>query len=117
MKKNLYNWIIIGIFVLVLGYSIIVQSQYNSLKQDYNELKFQKENVIDSLERDNAKRLESITELESEVKILNNKVDSLNNIKQIVIKSKKDFTVSRDISEGSNLLKQNLNEKNTNNSI
>lgn len=113
MKKNLYILIIIIIFVLVLGYGVVTQIQYNSLKQDYNELKFQKENTIDSLKRDNVKRLESIAELESEISILNNKIDSMYNVKQTVIQMKNEFTVSQNISEGANLLKQNLNEKTT----
>ena len=113
MKKNLYNLIIMIIFVLVLGYGVVTQIQYNSLKQDYNELKFQKENTIDSLKRDNVKRLESIAELESEISILNNKIDSMYNVKQTVIQMKNEFTVSQNISEGANLLKRNLNEKTT----
>lgn len=115
MKKKLYIWIIIGLFII--GYNVIMQMRYNSLKQDYNELKIKKENIIDSLKNDNAERLQSIVKLESEIITLNYKVDSLYNVKQKVVQSKKDFTVSKSISESSNLLKRNLNEKNINGSF
>lgn len=111
MKKNLYNWIIIIIFVLVLGYGVISNIRYNNLKQDYDELKFKQENVIDSLKNDNLERMELISKLESEVIVLNNELDSLHASKQIVINSIDKFTVSQSISEGASLLKQNLNEK------
>lgn len=115
--KNLYNWIIIIIFVLVLGQCVITQKRYNTLQQDYNELLFEKSTIIDSLKQDNVKKSESIFNLESEVNSLNCKIDSLHNIKQEIKKDKNSFIVSKNISEGSRLLKQNLYEKVTNSTI
>lgn len=114
--KNLYNWIIIVIFVFILGQCVITQKRYDTLEQNYNELLFEKSNIIDSLEKDNLKRLESIEYLEHEVIVLNNHIDSLNNLKQEIKKSKNEFTISTNISEGCTLLKKNLNEKTINSS-
>lgn len=115
--KNLYHWIIIIIFVIVLGFGFVTQQRYKILKQEYNELLFEKSNIIDSLEKDNLERIETIEVLETEIDVLNYKIDSLTQVKRKVEKSKSNFTISNSISEGSNLLKKNLNEKVINNSI
>lgn len=115
--KNVYNWIIIIIFVFVLGQCVFTQKQYDVLKQEYNELLIEKSNVIDSLEKDNNERLESIVMLEKEVSVLNTTIDSLCVLKEDIEKSKSNFTTSSSISEGSALLKQNLREKTINYNI
>lgn len=115
--KNVYNWIIIIIFVFVLGQYVITQKRYDVLKQEYDELLIEKSNIIDSLENDNSKRIESIVILEKEVSDLNTTIDSLYVLKEDIEKSKSSFTTSISISEGSALLKQNLREKTTNYNI
>lgn len=115
--KKLYNWIIIIIFVFVLGQCVITQKRYDILEQNYNELLFEKSNVIDSLENDNKEKIESIVELETEITVLNETLDSLYNIKKDINQSKSSFTISCNISEGAELLKRNLNEKTVNNTF
>lgn len=112
--KNLYNWIIIIIFAFVLGWCVITQSRYNTLEQEYNELLIEKATTIDSLKYDNNKKIESIEQLEFKIDDLNHTIDSLYNIKTKVQKSKNSFTMSSNISEGAELLKRNLYEKNIN---
>lgn len=112
--KNLHNWIIIIIFVIVLVHSFLMQKRYDALQKNYNELLFDKSTVIDSLEKDNIAKLETISILESEIHDLNYKIDSLYDLKSKVLQSEKKFEISNSISEGSKLLKQNLHEKNIN---
>jgi hypothetical protein len=97
-----------------LGQCVITKKQYDVLEQNYNELLFEKSNVIDSLEHDNFEKHESIVKLETEIVILNETLDSLYNIKKDINKSKSNFTISSSISEGAELLKRNLNEKTIN---
>lgn len=113
MKKLLY-WIIFIIFVFVLGFGIITHIRYNNLEQNYNELLLKKSNVIDSLTNDNIKKTESIIELQSKINVLDKKIDSLYYKKSEIKQSKSNFTISSSISEGAELLKRNLNEKNIN---
>ena len=113
--KNLYNWIIIIIFVFILGQCVITQKRYNTLQENYNELLFERSNVVDSLERDNKEKIESIVILESEIVSLNQEIDTLLLIKKEIKENKKNFEISKNISEGSKLLKQNLHEKNISN--
>lgn len=115
--KNLYNWIIIIIFAIVLGQSLITHKRYNTLQENYNELLFKQSNIIDSLESENLKKEKSIIDLELSVSDLNNKLDSLYNNKSNIIQEKNRFTISSSISEGSNLLKKNLNENVINNTF
>lgn len=109
--KNLYNWIIIIIFAIVFGQCVITHKKYNILEQEYNELLFEKTSIIDSLEYDNTKKSEFISELEQTILSLNDNLDSLYNIKMNIQKSENKFTISSSISHGAELLKQNLNEK------
>lgn len=115
--KNLHNWIIIIIFVIVLGQCVISHEKYKTLQENYNKLLFEKSNIIDSLNIENDKKLESICNLEKHIDILNLELDSLYNIKSNVIQKRNKFTVSKNISDGSNLLKKNLNENNINNTF
>ncbi len=97
---------IIIIFVVVVAYGLITTHKYNDLKRDYIELEFSKNNTIDSLLIENDNRLKRIEDLEVSVENLQIKQDSLKNIKSEVLKE--EFKISNDISEGVELLKQNL---------
>ena len=94
---------------------MISTRKYNILKKDYDEYVFKNSNLLDSLERDNVLKLESISNLEFEIDILNSKLDSLNHIKNQIISNRNGFTVSNSISNSAFILKKNLDEKNNDN--
>ena len=100
-----------------MGFGILTRIQYNNLEQNYNELLIEKSHVVDSLVNDNIKKSQSIIEFQEKINFLNTKIDSLNCIKSEIKQSKSNFTISSNISEGAELLKRNLNEKNINNNI
>ena len=97
-----------------MGQCVITKKQYNVLQQDYNTLLIEKSNIIDSLLNDNKDKKESIYLLEEELISLNHTVDSLFNIKIEIQQSKSNFTISSNISDSSELLRRNLNEKTIN---
>ena len=103
---KLHNWIVIIGFVVLFGWCIIINNQYDSLKVDYEQLKYNKEQIIDSLYRENNKTKQTIKVLEDSLKVidvqLSNNFDKIENIK------KEEFVVSINLSESANLLKKNL---------
>lgn len=100
------NWIIIIIFVLLIGFGIYSEVKYYSLKQDYIELKYNNIYRIDSLNTSINNKLQRINILEQNITVLNSKIDSLENIKKEIHKSS--YTVSSSTSESIQLLKKNL---------
>jgi len=100
------NWIIIIIFLALIGFSIYSEIKYYNLKQDYIELKYNDFHRIDSLNTSINDKLQRINILEKNIDILNSKIDSLENIKKEIHKSS--YTVSGSTSESIQLLKKNL---------
>lgn len=103
---KLHNWIVIIGFVILFGWCVIINNQYDSLKVDYEQLKNNKEQVIDSLNKENNKTKQTIKVLEDSLKTidirLSNNSDKIEDIK------KEEFVVSVSLSESANLLKKNL---------
>lgn len=100
------NWIIIIIFLALIGFSVYSEIKYYNLKQDYIELKYNDFHRIDSLNTSINDKLQRINILEKNIDILNSKIDSLENIKKEIHKSS--YTVSGSTSESIQLLKKNL---------
>lgn len=107
--NNLYNWIIIIIFVIVFGWSIISNNRYQSLKEDYQELLLDRDLQIDSLIKNNIEKEKSVKNLELQLVKLNKDLDSLYNVKTEIIE-KNEFQISSSISNTAVLLKKNLYE-------
>lgn len=103
---KLHNWIIIIGFVILFGWCVIINNQYNSLKVDYEQLKNNKEQIIDSLNKENHKTKQTIKVLEDSLKVID--VQLSDNSSKIESIKKEEFVVSVSLSESANLLKKNL---------
>ena len=103
---KLHNWIIIIGFVILFGWCVIINNQYDSLKIDYEQLKNNKEQIIDSLNKENHKTKQTIKVLEDSLKVID--VQLSNNSNKIESIKKEEFVVSVSLSESANLLKKNL---------
>lgn len=103
---KLHNWIVIIGFVILFGWCVIINNQYDSLKVDYEQLKNSKEQIIDSLNKENHKTKQTIKVLEDSLKVIDVQLsDNSNKIESI---KKEEFAVSVSLSESANLLKKNL---------
>ena len=85
---------------------MIINNQYDSLKVDYEQLKNNKEQIIDSLNKENHKTKQTIKVLEDSLKTID--IQLSNNSDKIEDIKKKEFAVSVSLSESANLLKKNL---------
>lgn len=103
---KLHNWIVIIGFVILFGWCVIINNQYDSLKVDYEQLKNNKEQVIDSLNKENNKTKQTIKVLEDSLKTID--IQLSNNSDKIEDIKKEEFVVSVSLSESANLLKKNL---------
>ena len=103
---KLHNWIVIIGFVILFGWCVIINNQYDSLKVDYEQLKNNKEQIIDSLNKENHKTKQTIKVLEDSLKTID--IQLSNNSDKIEDIKKKEFAVSVSLSESANLLKKNL---------
>ena len=100
------NWLVIIGFVILFGWCVIINNQYDSLKIDYEQLKNNKEQIIDSLNKENHKTKQTIKVLEDSLKVIDVQLsDNSNKIEDI---KKEEFVVSVSLSESANLLKKNL---------
>ena len=100
------NWLVIIGFVILFGWCVIINNQYDSLKVDYEQLKNNKEQIIDSLNKENHKTKQTIKVLEDSLKVIDVQLsDNSNKIEDI---KKEEFVVSVSLSESANLLKKNL---------
>ena len=103
---KLHNWIVIIGFVILFGWCVIINNQYDSLKVDYEQLKNNKEQVIDSLNKENHKTKQTIKVLEDSLKTID--IQLSNNSDKIEDIKKEEFVVSVSLSESTKLLKKNL---------
>ena len=85
---------------------MIINNQYDSLKVDYEQLKNNKEQIIDSLNKENYKIKQTIKVLEDSLKTID--IQLSNNSDKIEDIKKKEFVVSVSLSESTKLLKKNL---------
>jgi cell division protein FtsB len=94
------------IIICLLVWCITINNKYASLKQDYELLKFDKEFIIDSLQKDNMKIQKTIMFYEDSIYTLNkNLINAYNKVNE----TKKDtFVINETFSESTILLKQNL---------
>ena len=103
---KLYNWIVIIGFVVLFGWCVIINNQHDSLKVDYEQLKNNKEQIINSLNKENHEIKQTIKVLEDSLKVID--VQLSNNSSKIESIKKEEFVVSVSLSESANLLKKNL---------
>ena len=103
---KLSNWIVIIGFVILFGWCVIINNQYDSLKVDYEQLKNNKEQIIDSLNKENHKTKQTIKVLEDSLKTID--IQLSNNSDKIEDIKKEEFVVSVSLSESTKLLKKNL---------
>jgi hypothetical protein len=85
---------------------VIINNQYDSLKVDYEQLKNNKEQIIDSLNKENHKTRQTIKVLEDSLKVID--VQLSGNSSKIKSIKKEEFVVSVSLSESAKLLKKNL---------
>lgn len=103
---RIYDWIVIIGFVILFGWCVIVNNKYSTLQEDYNILKVDKENVIDSLNKENNRINSEVLSLEDSICKINDMLEiSSNKIESI---KKEEFTVSTSFSKSAKLLKDNL---------
>ena len=102
----MHNWIVIIGFVILFGWCVTINNQYDSLKVDYEQLKNNKEQIIDSLNKENHKTKQTIKVLEDSLKTID--VQLSNNSDKIEDIKKEEFVVSVSLSESTKLLKKNL---------
>ena len=103
---RVYDWIVIIVFVVLFGWTIIVNNKYLNLQDDYNSLKNNKEQIIDSLNNENTKTKKIIQSLEDEIVMINLELEKKENKVETIKKEK--FTISPSFSKSTNLLKENL---------
>ena len=103
---KLYNWIVIIVFVILFGWCIIINNQYDALKLDYEQLKDNSEQIVDSLHKENDKTKQTIKVLEDSLKVIDVQLSS--NSDKIEDIKKEEFVVSSSLSESTDLLKKNL---------
>ena len=104
--NNIKTWIIICLFAILFVYLMVLNSNFNELKLEYQEQLFNKEIVINNLQEDIEIKVQEINLLEKKIYSLEQSVDSLQNIK--IEKKKKEFEISSSISESVKLLRENL---------
>lgn len=104
--NNIKTWIIICLFAILFVYLMVLNSNFNELKLEYQEQLFNKEIVINNLQEDIEIKVQEINLLEKKIYSLEQSVDSLQNIKIEV--SEKEFEISSSISESVKLLRENL---------
>lgn len=103
---KLHNWIVIIGFIVLFGWCIIINNQYSTLKINYEQLKNNKEQIIDSLHKENNKTKQTIKVLEDSLKTID--IQLSNNSNKIESVRKEEFVVSISLSESADLLKKNL---------
>lgn len=84
-----------------------MSQKYEELEKEYLELNIEKDTTIDSLKEDNSIKSSKISELEIKILDLETNLDSLYKHKSELNK-KSEFVVSKNLSEGVKLLKENL---------
>lgn len=104
--NNIKTWIIICLFAILFVYLMVLNNNFRKLKFEYQEQLFNKETVIDGLQKDIEIKVQEINLLEKRIYSLEQSVDSLQNIKIEV--SEKEFEISSSISESVKLLRENL---------
>lgn len=102
----MYDWIVIIVFVILFGWCIISNSRYDSLQKDYDDLKYNREIIVDSLNREKIKTNKIIISLEDSIKTINQKLSNTSNKIESVEKEK--FIISSNFSKSTLLLKENL---------
>lgn len=103
---KVWDWIVIIGFVILFGWCVIVNNKYSTLQEDYNTLKVDKENVIDSLNKENNRISSEVLSLEDSICKINNVLETNSN--KIESIKKEEFTVSSSFSKSTKLLKENL---------
>lgn len=103
--------IIIGLLLLLLViFSLVREVKINNLRSEINDLKSSNIELVDSLEWINHHYENEVTIHLNEVEILNQELDSLNAIKHRIIIQKDGVVVSSNISDGAELLKENISK-------
>ena len=101
------NYIIIGLVSILVVFGIAVSIKCSNLEKENVKLKLEQMSIIDSIKIENEILEKDIKLLEKQIKSNENTIDSLNAIKQKVIIEYK-YIVSKDLSEGVEILKNNL---------
>lgn len=104
--NNLYNWIILVIFVFLFGWIIISNNKYSKLENRYYELINNDTSKIDSLLKANKQSEQLIIELEDSIYVIETQlVELMHQIKSV---EKETFEVSSNFTESTILLQENL---------
>lgn len=98
---------ILGILLVLIGFGITMSVKCSKLERENIKLKLEQSDIVDSIKTENETLCLEISYLFDEIHYYKTQVDSLKSVKQqIIIKS--EYIVSEDITEGVELLKDNL---------
>lgn len=99
--------VLIAILILIpILYGIKLYNKCSRLEQENTKLKLEQDIVRDIIEKENKLLHDNILILEDEISYYRCKIDSLEKVKQKVIKT--EYIVSENITEGVALLRENL---------
>ena len=101
------NYIIVGFISILIVFGIIISIKCANLEKENVKLKLEQISIIDSVKTENEILEKNIKLLEKQIVKYEQKVDSLECVKQKII-VKREYIVSKDIIEGVKLLKKNL---------
>lgn len=101
------NYIITGLISILIVFGIIISIKCSNLEKENIKLKLEQNSIIDSIKIENEIFKKDIELLEKQIISNENTIDSLKTIKQkIIVKYK--YVVSKDLTEGAEILKNNL---------
>lgn len=104
---NWKNYIIIGLFSILIVFGIIVSIKCINLEKENIKLKIEHNTLIDSIKIENKNLENEILLLSDDLEYYQYKIDSLKRVKQKVI-VKTEYIVSEDLTEAVKLLKENI---------
>ena len=101
------NYILIGLLSILIVFGIVMTIKCSKLERENIKLKTEQNTIIDSIKIENEIFKKDIELLEKQIISNENTIDSLKAIKQkIIVKYK--YVVSKDLTEGAEILKNNL---------
>ena len=107
MRRVLKNYILIGLFSILIGFGVILSIRCSKLEKENIKLKLENVTTIDSIKRENEILEKDIKTLSEQIIEYEYKLDSLKKLKQSVIIKYK-YVISENLTEGVVILKDNL---------
>lgn len=106
MSTNIKTFLILVLFIVLIGFGIYREISYRTLRQDYIELKYNNLHRVDSLTNSIDVKNSEIKILEKQIEKLCFKIDSLEKVKLVL--KKDSLTMSYSANGSFSQLKENL---------